>query len=71
MKPISKACKAHTKHDGSWWIKDAAGIPLCRVCDRCEATKRATYDPAIFNGGSVYAVTGEEMDIGLMPGGDY
>lgn len=34
----------------SWWAKDAQGIDLCRVCDRCERTKLARYRPEILTG---------------------
>jgi hypothetical protein len=32
-------------HEGqnSWWESDARGIPLCRVCDKCEDVKLAQY----------------------------
>lgn len=36
-------CKRHTKHDGSWWEKDARGIPLARVCDKCIDQKLSKY----------------------------
>jgi hypothetical protein len=31
----------------SWWESDARGIPLCRVCEKCQATKLATYRPDV------------------------
>jgi hypothetical protein len=37
------SCKMHTKHDGSWWAKDARGIEIARVCDRCEDEKMRGY----------------------------
>lgn len=40
-------CSAHTKHDGSWWEKDARGIPLARVCQKCKAKKLAKYRPEV------------------------
>lgn len=40
----------HTKHDGSWWEKDARGIPLRRVCDKCRRAKLAGYRPEILTG---------------------
>ena len=32
-------------HEGedSWWEHDARGIPLCKVCDKCEEVKLAQY----------------------------
>lgn len=44
---------------------DAAGIFCAYVCEKCEPEVRKKYNPAIFNGGTVYAATGEEEDIGL------
>lgn len=52
-------------------LRDAAGIFCTFVCDRCEDEKRAKYDPAIFDGRSSYAVTGDEEDIGRYAGEDY
>lgn len=34
----------------SWWVNDAQGIPLCRVCDECEAEKLARFRPEILSG---------------------
>ena len=34
----------------SWWAKDARGIELCRVCDRCKKEKLARYRPEILSG---------------------
>lgn len=42
-------CKTHTKNDGSWWEHDARGIPLCRVCPRCEKEKLARYRHDVLN----------------------
>ena len=33
----------------SHWINDARGIPVARVCDRCEDGVRAKYRPEIFD----------------------
>ena len=33
----------HTKNDGSYWVNDARGIPLARVCAKCEDAKLAKY----------------------------
>ncbi len=27
----------------SWWIYDARGIPLCKVCEKCEEDKKKKY----------------------------
>ena len=34
----------------SWWAKDAHGIELCRVCDRCKEEKLSKYRPEILTG---------------------
>ena len=44
------SCDAHTKYDGSYWVNDARGIPLCRVCDKCREQKLAKYRPEILSG---------------------
>lgn len=47
MKP--KEDLQYCMHTGepSWEEYDAKGIYLCRVCDRCEAIKLATYRPDV------------------------
>ncbi len=34
----------------SWWVNDAQGIPLCRVCKVCQKTKLGMYRPEILTG---------------------
>jgi len=34
----------------SWWVNDAQGIPLCRVCDLCKSEKLSRYRPEILTG---------------------
>jgi len=34
----------------SWWVYDAEGIPLCRVCEACKHEKLARYHPEILRG---------------------
>jgi hypothetical protein len=38
---------SHTKQN-SWWLKDAKGIEVSRVCDECIEAVKDQYDPAIF-----------------------
>lgn len=45
-------------------LHDAAGIFCTYVCDACEDETRKRYNPAIFEGSSAYAVTGDEDMIG-------
>ena len=45
-------------------LVDAAGIFCTYVCERCEAEKRSHYNTSIFAGGTRYAMTAEEEDIG-------
>jgi hypothetical protein len=45
-------------------LLDAAGIYCGRVCDKCEAEKRAKFRPEIFEAGTLYSESGEEDDIG-------
>ncbi len=33
----------HTKGDGSYWVNDARGIPLARVCPKCRVQKLSKY----------------------------
>jgi hypothetical protein len=41
---------SHTKHDGSWWLTDCKGIPLCRVCPECIEAKKSRYNSWVFTG---------------------
>lgn len=31
----------------SWWEYDARGIPLCKVCDKCQRAKLSAYRPDV------------------------
>jgi hypothetical protein len=33
----------HTRNDGSYWVNDARGIPLARVCHKCREQKLSKY----------------------------
>lgn len=37
----------HTRAD-SWWEHDGRGIPLARVCAKCQEAVLSKYDPKIF-----------------------
>ena len=41
-------CNGHSKGDGSWWLKDARGIEVGRVCDSCEDVVKSKFRPEIF-----------------------
>jgi hypothetical protein len=34
----------------TWWVNDARGIPLCKVCEDCESQKLSRYRPEILSG---------------------
>ena len=36
--------------EDSYWVNDAQGIPLCRVCDFCKRAKLSRYRPCILTG---------------------
>lgn len=36
--------------NSSWWAHDAQGIPLCRVCAKCQDAKLSRYRPEILTG---------------------
>ncbi len=47
-----------THDDGqrdSWWEYDARGIELCKVCDKCRATKLAQYRRDVLTDPGYYA----------------
>lgn len=49
-------------HKGRYELRDAAGIFCAYVCEDCEAEKRKTYNPAIFES-TRYAASGSEEDL--------
>ena len=51
----------HVKGDGSWWLKDARGIPCARVCGDCEEEVKKKYRPEIFTD-SLYDTFGERVE---------
>jgi hypothetical protein len=38
--------QSHTKQN-SWWLNDARGIPLSRVCDECIHAVKSMYRPEV------------------------
>jgi hypothetical protein len=38
--------RSHDKQN-SWWLNDAKGIPLSRVCDDCIEAVKSTYAPEV------------------------
>ena len=41
---MSNPCTVrHTKNDGSYWVNDARGIPLARVCGKCREHKLSKF----------------------------
>lgn len=44
----------------SWWMNDAKGIPLCRVCDECEEAARREYKPEVLGDSGNYEDVVEE-----------
>jgi hypothetical protein len=51
----------HTRQD-SWWAYDARGIPLARVCDKCEDAVLAKYRPEVLTDGNYQADEDIEPD---------
>ncbi len=47
----------YCNHEGeySWWEHDARGIPLCKVCDRCEEAKLSMYRSEVLSNPSYQA----------------
>lgn len=37
-------------YNEGYWVNDAQGIPLCKVCDRCRSVKLSRYRPEILSG---------------------
>jgi hypothetical protein len=49
---MKDTCKAHNKHDASWWHHDARGIPLCRICPDCMDEKLSVYRSDVLTDGN-------------------
>lgn len=50
MKQMHACVGGAMSEELSWWAKDAQGIELCRVCDKCEKEKLSRYRPEILSG---------------------
>ena len=37
------------ENEDAWWEYDARGIPLCKVCDKCEEVKLSMYRPEVLS----------------------
>lgn len=53
-------CNGHTKFDGSYWVNDARGIPLARVCPKCKTAKLAKFRPGVLLNSNYW--TDEEIE---------
>ena len=52
----------HTKQN-SWWMNDAIGIPLCRVCDDCIEAAKSCYKPEVLGEyGNYFDVVEEQIE---------
>jgi hypothetical protein len=62
---MKESCRHHQKGDGSWWMHDCQGIPLCRVCDLCEREHMKKYNSWVFDGydqGFLDEYSGEQLE---------
>jgi hypothetical protein len=55
----------------SWWVRDAQGIELCRVCEDCEKEKLARYRPEILSGYTQEDVNEPIEDLDAPSWGDF
>lgn len=46
---MNRPCNCGSEQE-SYWVNDAQGIPLCRVCPKCRKEKLARYRPEILTG---------------------
>jgi len=52
--------QSHTKQN-SWWLNDAKGIPLCRVCEKCIKVASSRYSPQVLGESGRYEDMVEEQ----------
>jgi hypothetical protein len=57
-----RAHKARHDKQNSWWLNDAKGIPVSRVCDECVNAVKAGYAPEVFGGGHYEDVVEETIE---------
>ena len=62
MTPVQLRAHKQT-HDksNSWWMNDARGIPLCRVCDECIKDSQKQYRPEVLGLSGNYEDVVEEQ----------
>jgi hypothetical protein len=53
-------CKVEHNRSNSWWLNDARGIPLCRVCDSCYDRVIDSYPPEVTGRSGCYEDVVEE-----------
>lgn len=54
----------HTRKE-SWWVNDARGIPLARVCDKCKEEKLSKFRPEVRTNPNYQADEAIEPDDGV------
>ena len=52
----------HTPQN-SWWENDVMGIPLCRVCAKCEKEKLSTYRASVLTEEQQMTAFGKVADV--------
>lgn len=53
--------QSHTQQN-SWWLKDAKGIPVSRVCLECVTAVKDQYEPEVFGSGRYEDVVEEQIE---------
>ena len=64
MRKVTFPCRCGSGEQ-RYALKDAAGIFCEYVCEKCEAKTKKRWNPAIFDEGTSYALSGEEDQIGI------
>ena len=52
--------KATHNKENSWWLNDARGIPLSRVCEQCVTDVKKNYKPEVLGEAGEYEDVVEE-----------
>jgi hypothetical protein len=58
---LNQHIQGHDKGN-SWWLHDVKGIPVARVCDKCEDAIKARYRPEIFGEGRYEDAVEEQIE---------
>ena len=61
MSEPTRRCPIEHTRQNSWWLLDAKGIELCRVCEHCEQAAVASYPDEVMGFAGEYTDVVDEV----------